>query len=302
MKARVESVVMRGPVRDRLRAGWRGCFLWLLSLGLATSAVGDDGGSDARASIDSPQTWAVALPVSDVDAAQAFWAQAVRHRALEGEHLGTARLLALGELRLILYPDNRALGSHDENGFAPVYPNYEVSDLEAAGAKVVRHGGTSGPVEPNAIGLRVLGHDPSGNRFNLMTITGRSLDPEAGLQPFNVGLSVTMIEEAEALLEKLGQEVSSRSYLPETLPFAKRGRFPLVVHQLANGQESEGQRSSFLVFSVPDLDAEERRLDAEGVATRRKLAPWGMHDALVIESPAVSASPFLIVERTSDTP
>ncbi len=289
-----------GAVEVSWRAGVKSVCSVLLSLLCLPSIVAADDDGAGHVSSDLPKTWAVVLPVSDIDVAQDFWTRALTLRTQEMDLSDSARVLGLGELRLILY---RHPGGPRETGpgrQTRIYPNFEVADLEGSAARIARYAGQSGSIEPNAIGEGVLARDPSGNRFNLMTIQGRSLAPGSEVQPFNVGIRVPRIEPVEGLLRQLGQEVSTRSYLPETLPFVQRGRFPLVVHRGASGPADDQHASASLVFSVPDLEQEARRLESIGVAARRGRAPWGSESVLLIPVPANLS--FVIVERAAVEP
>ena len=291
----------RGSMRaPRCGAGRLAALGFMLALSAAwpSASAGDDG-SDRKSVGALPETWGVAIPVDDLEAALTLWTEALAHSIVgderdERDGRPESVQLQLDDLRLILYVGR----GEDPGDRARVYPNYEVVDPVGLAAAVDRHGGRSDARRENAIGYSVPTRDPSGNRFHLMKIDGRSPADDPGIQPFNVGITVPEIEPLEAFLGKLGQEASTRSYLPQTLPFQKRGRFPLVVHRGASGPALEGDRRSSLVLSVPDLDDEARRLERVGIEARRESAPWGNGSVLAVDAPG--GLMILIVERSVD--
>jgi predicted enzyme related to lactoylglutathione lyase len=210
----------------------------------------------------APEVWGLRRDVTELARAQRFYEEALGFR-LEARAPGDrAAVLVLGELRLLL----RVVPGLDPGAVREGFSlNLQVADLEAAAGAVAEAGGRLDAAEPEpiAVGRSWPVLDPDGHAIHLMDLSSWREAPAAGCLLFNLGRRVEDLGCAERVCESLGWSVSTRDYLPRTLPLARSGVAPLVFHR--GGVALRGAPASALLLSVPSPEAAGARLRERGL-------------------------------------
>lgn len=224
------------------------------ALALAAFGSAADDKPSAGASLKA-EVFAVELASSDLKRDTAFYTSNLGFAASGGGGSDWVVLLN-GDARVVL----RSSSSPVDRDAPTVYLNYYVEDLNATIDRLRERGVAfdDGGPQPNAIGRAIRARDPSGHPFNLMQIEKYPVPPAPAPRVFNIGLRFTTLKAAESFYcGVLGLNASTRDHLPQTLPLARAGCAPLVLHAGA-GKNSPGNDArsagATLVLAVADLN------------------------------------------------
>ncbi|TAH34380.1 MAG: hypothetical protein EYC70_15660 [Planctomycetota bacterium] len=200
---------------------------------------------------------ALRLSVKDVAAANAFYTKTLGFTSDWCCPQGMAADLHNGPARLLLERSTAATTT----AWQP-YMNYQVADLAASVAAVRAAGGSveKDTPQPFPLGLLVTFRDPDGHPGHLLTTEQDPLAAGSSPQVFNLGLPAPDMEKSEAFYRRLGFEVYSRDYLPHALPLVPRGAFPLLLHDVPDGEAITGTTVA-LVLGVSDVAAAKSSLN-----------------------------------------
>lgn len=227
------------------------------------------------------QTWALEVSGADIDANCRFYARAFGFKIERADSAGA--VLRLGETRLIL-----AHGENPPPDAKPgIYYNLMVKDLAAAAKRTQGAGGSVDDPTPHpfALGEMIVARDPAGNYLHLLHIPEAMDDHAADTAVFNVGVIVSDLDEAERFYSRLGFEVYSRRWLPETLPLVRHGVFSLVLHDREDAQLR--LHDTALILATPDLETARRQLPTDDKITERTgKQPVGDRPTLAFTDPA----------------
>lgn len=223
-----------------------------------------------------PAVWGLELPVSDVGAAERRYAEGLGFevRSASGEH---ARL-EKDALALVLVASRAPVAPA---GSASVYLNLATPDLELALEHALAAGFECDDPEPRAIpiGRALTLRDPDGHRTNLIDLDAGAGQDEQGQTVFNLGLDLEAGADWE-FVERLGFQVFSRAYLPETLPIVKAGAAELVLHRRASTPRPAGARAAALLLAVERLEPALAALAPLGLADARAVPRCAPHGRL----------------------
>ncbi|HKE00097.1 MAG TPA: VOC family protein [Planctomycetota bacterium] len=235
----------------------------------------------------APNVIGIELPTPDVAASVRFYRDALAwtvERSAEPEDA----VLRHGDARLLL---RRAEYRRPSDG-TRFSLNVEVADLARAVADVRAAGGRIDDAEPKpfALGRMVPAFDPAGHEVHLLTLDSRPLSPGDAPRPFNVGIACRDLAESERFYAKLGFEVFSRDFLPQSLPFRRHGAWPVVLHVRDSAAAEPSTAASArpaLLLSVNALPLAEPRPRATPLGRAQVVRdPSGFGVAFVERGPA----------------
>ncbi len=222
-------------------------FLIVSSSTLANDPIA---GASVAESAPGVQVFGMELPVRSLDATVEFYRSQLGFAPIQ---FGPGwSLLGNDGARLLL----RKARLSETGPAIGAYVNYRVDDLngtldqwDSAGVQIL-------DVEPHtiAIGRAVTFEDPSGNRANLIEITAWKPPPAPRPKVFNIGMRFADLSTAERFYcGGLGFAVSSRDYLPRTLPLALSGTSPLTLHHDGSVKHNAAPDvpGSLLLLSAP---------------------------------------------------
>ena len=185
----------------------------------------------------TPRFVGLQLAADDVAASVRFYRDGLGFAVESPAGNALGAVLRKGPLQLVLTarapgPQRAAQAGAGLDATRGPYLNLRVATLAPAVERAVRRGGQCVGAEPtqNAIGRAQQILDPSGNRLNLMELDRIHGEHAGGPVVFNVGLRAADLAAAETFYARFGFAVSTRAYLPATLPLARADCASLVVH------------------------------------------------------------------------
>ncbi len=255
------------------------------AVALASCAVIFSTESPSRlpAAMPAAPVWGLEVQVSDLQRSIRTYVAGLGFVVDEAEPDHGWAILRNGEIRLILVAKEEKPGSPAAAGHTL---NMLVGDLSSAADVFLESGGRIPDREPrsSAVGPYLEGEDADGQTVHLLAAPWD--DVEAGDPPrvFNIGMSHHDLGEIEAFYARLGFEVSTREYLPETLPLRQPGGQSLVYHR-EDSEPRVGTARSAIILEAEDLRPSVAALQADGVPLELSRAFSGRETRVQLRDP-----------------
>ncbi len=253
---------------------------WVLVGAIAISPVAEAG--DGVSSPPAVSVWGLRIPATDVDATAAFYREHLGFREEPSRTADGSRVLINGDTRLWITPSHRVVDA----GEAPqTYLNLAVNDIDEAMERLRKSGARHVDAEsrPIAVGRAATVRDPAGNKFHIIQHNPPRVGASDPPAVFNLAVTVTDLEAAERFYcGELRLPVFSRDYLPKTLPLARVGAAPLVLHGWAQSVRPDITDGDSVSLVVVDGVASARVASTPPAAGRTLRDPFG--NALIVLS------------------
>lgn len=239
----------------------------------------------ATAKPQSPyQVYAVELPAVDLDRSIRFYQKHFGFEIQSRVDRSNGVIMRSGSARVILRrADRRPSPSapYVNLNFFVDHLDSTISRLKDAGVEFI-----DGTLEKISIGRAIKLRDPAGNELHLLTLDWENRPPAPTPRVFNAGMRFTDLGKAESFYcDTMGFEVSSRDYLPKTLPLNRSGHISLVLHldAAATTEPDVSVPAPLIVLQTDNLDDAIRALKAKGVTFQTnspRKASWGRYVTL----------------------
>jgi catechol 2,3-dioxygenase-like lactoylglutathione lyase family enzyme len=210
--------------------------------------------------------WGLEVQVSDLQRARRTYVAGLGFVVEEDEPDRGWAILRNGETRLVLV-------ATEENAGPPAAADPTltilVGSLSSVADSFLKSGGRIPDREQksSAVGPYLEAEDADGHTVHLLAAPWDDVEAGDPPQVFNIGMNHRDLGEIEEYYARLGFEVSSREYLPETLPLGQPGGQSLVYHRGSAEPQAGAARTprSAIILEAEDLRPVVAGLQAAGV-------------------------------------